>query len=49
MTIDHRSAQSISVASVGYRSAFIGAVLSTIPGAIVTAAPRPIRLRTDVG
>lgn len=37
----------ISVPSVGYRSAFIGAVLSTVPGAIVTAAPRHIRLRTD--
>lgn len=36
----------ISVENVGYRSAFIGAVLSTIPGAMVTAAPRRIRLRT---
>lgn len=34
----------ISVANVGYRSAFIGAVLSTIPGATVTASPRLIRL-----
>ena len=36
----------ISVDNVGYRSAFIGAVLSTIPGTLVTAAPRRIRLRT---
>jgi hypothetical protein len=32
----------IDVATVGYRSAFIGAVLSTLPGAIVlpTSPPR---------
>jgi hypothetical protein len=36
----------IDVATVGYRSAFIGAVLSTLPGAVVvpTSPPR-IRLR----
>ena len=35
----------ISVPSVGYRSAFIGAVLSTIPSAIASTNPRMIRLR----
>ena len=29
---------------VGYRSAFIGAVLSTLPGAIVSTQPRRVRL-----
>jgi hypothetical protein len=35
----------ISVPSVGYRSAFIGAVLSTIPGAVATSSPQFIRMR----
>ncbi len=34
----------ISVASVGYRSAFVGAVLQTLPGAIATTRPRRIML-----
>jgi hypothetical protein len=34
----------ISVASVGYRSAFIGAALATIPGAVTSVHPRMIRL-----
>ena len=34
----------ISVPSVGYRSAFIGAVLSTIPGVVTLTRPRRIRL-----
>lgn len=34
----------ISVASVGYRSAFVGAVLATLPGTIPTVNPRWIRL-----
>jgi hypothetical protein len=34
----------ISVASVGYRSAFVGAVLATLPGTIVELRPRRIRL-----
>jgi hypothetical protein len=34
----------ISVDSVGYRSAFIGAVLATIPGTIRLLYPRRIRL-----
>lgn len=29
---------------VGYRSAFIGAVLATLPGAIVSTRPRRVRL-----
>ena len=35
----------ISVASVGYRSAFIGAVLQTVPGVVATTHPRVRRLR----
>lgn len=35
----------ISVATVGYRSAFVGAVLSTLPGAIAETRPRRIRLQ----
>jgi hypothetical protein len=40
----------IDVATVGYRSAFIGAVLSTLPGAVLlpTSPPR-IRLSGDSG
>jgi hypothetical protein len=34
----------ISVQSVGYRSAFIGAVLATLPGVSVSMNPRVIRL-----
>jgi hypothetical protein len=34
----------ISVQSVGYRSAFVGAVLSTLPGTVVMTRPRRIRL-----
>jgi hypothetical protein len=34
----------ISVPSVGYRSAFIGAVLGTLPGAEATTRPGVIRL-----
>ena len=34
----------ISVESVGYRSAFIGAVLGTLPGAEVETSPRRVRL-----
>ena len=35
----------ISVESVGYRSAFIGAVLATVPGARTALAPRRVMLR----
>ena len=28
---------------VGYHSAFIGAVLATLPGAVVSTRPRPVR------
>jgi hypothetical protein len=34
----------ISVASVGYRSAFVGAVVSTLPGTVSVVGPRRIRL-----
>ena len=34
----------ISVPSVGYRSAFIGAVLSTLPGAVGEVRPRRVVL-----
>lgn len=34
----------ISVESVGYRSAFIGAVLATLPGTITSTHPRMVRL-----
>jgi hypothetical protein len=34
----------IEVATVGYRSAFIGAVLTTVPGAEVVEGTRRIRL-----
>jgi hypothetical protein len=34
----------VSVSSVGYRSAFIGAVLGTLPGAEVETNPRRVRL-----
>jgi hypothetical protein len=34
----------ISVASVGYRSAFIGAVLTTLPGVVSSTDPRWLRL-----
>ena len=34
----------ISVESVGYRSAFVGAVLQTIPGTTALTRPRRIRL-----
>ena len=39
----------ISVPSVGYRSAFIGAVLAQLPGTIPTVRPRWIRLRSNSG
>jgi hypothetical protein len=35
----------ISVRSVGYRSAFIGAVLSTLPGATTATSPRRVSLK----
>jgi hypothetical protein len=35
----------ISVASVGHRSAFVGAVLLTLPGATVVAGTSPPRIR----
>ncbi len=35
----------ISVATVGYRSAFIGAVLATLPGATTAVRPRRVILR----
>jgi len=31
--------------NVGYRSAFIGAVLATLPGAVVSTRPRRVRLQ----
>lgn len=34
----------VSVKSVGYRSAFIGAVLGTLPGVEVLTRPRRVRL-----
>ena len=34
----------MSVESVGYRSAFIGAVLGTVPGVEVLTNPRRVRL-----
>lgn len=34
----------ISVKSVGYRSAFIGAVLATLPNTVTSLRPRRIRL-----
>lgn len=37
----------ISVPSVGYRSAFVGAVLATLPGTVATIRPRWIRLRAN--
>lgn len=37
----------ISVASVGYRSAFIGAVLRQLPGAEVVSSASPPRIRLD--
>jgi hypothetical protein len=36
----------ISVPSVGYRSAFVGAVLRLLPGAVVSLRPRRIRLES---
>jgi hypothetical protein len=35
----------ISVKTVGYRSAFIGAVLATLPGAAALTSPRRVQLR----
>jgi hypothetical protein len=35
----------VSVPSVGYRSAFIGAVLATLPGAVGEVRPRRVVLR----
>jgi hypothetical protein len=37
----------IEVTTVGYRSAFIGAVLATLPGAVVAEGTRRIRLQRD--
>lgn len=34
----------INVESVGYRSAFIGAVLRTVPGAVLAGSPPVVRL-----
>jgi hypothetical protein len=34
----------ISVESVGYRSAFIGAVLAVLPGAVASRKPRSVQL-----
>jgi hypothetical protein len=40
----------IDVATVGYRSAFIGAVLLTLPGAVVLATSPPrIQMRDRIG
>jgi hypothetical protein len=46
-TLESTGEVTIDVESVGYRSAFIGAVLATVPGAIVlpTSPPR-VALRT---
>lgn len=37
----------VSVSSVGYRSAFIGAVLGTVPDIEVLRDPLRVRLRSD--
>jgi hypothetical protein len=37
----------VSVPSVGYRSAFIGAVLGTVPDIEVLRDPLRVRLRSD--
>lgn len=37
----------IDVDTVGYRSAFIGAVLATLPGATTSSGPLTVRLRRD--
>ena len=34
----------IDVKTVGYRSAFVGAVLATVPGAAVRTSPRRVKL-----
>lgn len=39
----------IEVTTVGYRSAFIGAVLATLPGAVVVEGTRRIRLQRGSG
>lgn len=36
----------ISKATVGYRSAFVGAVLASLPGTVAETKPRRIRLET---
>ena len=40
-SLEQRGELEISVQTVGYRSAFIGAVLATVPGAIVSTRPSP--------
>ena len=42
--LGRRGELSIEVSTVGYRSAFIGAVLATLPGAVVMEGTRRIRL-----
>jgi hypothetical protein len=37
----------IDVETVGYRSAFIGAVLASLPGATTSASPRAVRRRRE--
>jgi hypothetical protein len=37
----------IDVATVGYRSAFIGAVLASLPGTTTSANPRTVKRRRD--
>ncbi len=40
-----RRSVEISVKSVGYRSAFIGAVLGTLPGAVIDCSTSPPQIR----
>lgn len=42
--LSHDGELEISVQSVGYRSAFIGAVLASLPGVEVATRPRRVRL-----
>ena len=43
-TLERHGELEINVRTVGYRSAFIGAVLLTLPGAVAITNPRRIRL-----
>ncbi len=47
-TLRENRSVTIDVDTVGYRSAFIGAVLLTLPGAIATGSPPVIRFATQV-